>query len=57
VGQLARDTAGQVFWQRIIGKYTGGAFEQVMIKDYPDEPPYPGQNFDNTERVTGESSV
>ena len=48
IGQLPGDPAAQAFWQRVVGEYTREKFEAVMIQDDANEPPYPGQNYDNT---------
>ena len=48
VGQLPGDSVAQAFWQKVVDEYTRGNFEAVMIQDQAEEPPYPGQNFDNT---------
>jgi predicted acetyltransferase len=48
IGQKPGDSDAQAFWQTVVGEYTRGNFEAVMMQDHADEPPYPGQIFDNT---------
>ena len=47
VWEIERNVAAQAFWRRVIGRYTGGRFEEQIVDGRP------VQLFDTTDHLTG----
>lgn len=51
VWEIAQNVAAQAFWRRVIGRYTGGRFEERTIGERP------VQLFDTRDRVSAASAA